>query len=68
MEVERMKQKQSKYEKMWHEAVAKYNASKTDEELIENFRRLVKLAPKVGISPESLLVHVVRQASEAEDA
>ena len=64
-----MKQKQSeKYLREWHEAVAKYNASKTDEEQIANFKRLVKLAPKVGVPEEALLVHVIRQASEAQDA
>jgi hypothetical protein len=62
-----MKQKQ-KYLKEWHEAVARYNASKTTEEQIANFKKLVKLAPKVGISPESLLVRVVQLASEAQDA
>jgi len=62
------KQSKEKYMKLWHEAVAKYNASKTTEEQIKNFKRLVKLAPKVGISPESLLVRVVQLASEAQDA
>jgi hypothetical protein len=59
--------KQSKYLKEWREAVKRYNSSQTDEEQIRNSKKLVKLAPKVGTSPDSLLVHVVRQASEAQD-
>jgi len=54
-----MKQEQSKYLKAWNEAVKMYNASKTPEEQVKNFKRLVKLTPKLGISPESLLVRVV---------
>jgi hypothetical protein len=61
------KQSKEKYMKLWHEAVAKYNASATDEEMIKNFRRLVKLAPKVGVPEEALLVHVVRQAEAQDD-
>jgi len=62
-----MKQNKEKYLKAWHEAVRRYNASKTTEEQIKNFKHLVKLAPKVGVPEEALLIHVVRQASEAQN-
>ncbi|MCI4463943.1 MAG: hypothetical protein JHC30_07245 [Caldisericum sp.] len=61
-----MKQEQ-KYLKEWYKAVKKYNESSSTEEQIRNFKRLVRLAPKVGVPEEALLVRVVRQASEAQD-
>ena len=61
------KQIEEKYLRAWRDAVKRYNSSKTTEEQIKNFKKLVKIAPKVGISPESLLARVVQASLEAED-